>query len=65
MIEFDCEGCGVHVHLFAADDVPASGFCGGCHELNRCWHESVRRGFRWMSTAQFLAIYDRMCRQPE
>lgn len=30
MIEYDCEGCGVHVFGFGRDTVPKSCMCAGC-----------------------------------
>jgi hypothetical protein len=30
MIEYDCEGCGVHVFGFGRDTVPVSHMCAGC-----------------------------------
>lgn len=29
-VEFDCEGCGDHVHAFAMDKPPHSGLCFMC-----------------------------------
>lgn len=74
MIHFDCEGCGRPIYLYGAATRPASELCGACHELNRCYldgeHASLipslarRRGsrLRRMTLAEFLAIYDRICR---
>lgn len=33
MIEFDCEGCGVHVLGFGRDTIPLSHMCGLCEWL--------------------------------
>ena len=30
MIEFDCEGCGLHVYAFGIDTVPKHHFCAAC-----------------------------------
>ena len=30
MIEFDCEGCGIHVFSFGDETVPTSHLCGTC-----------------------------------
>jgi hypothetical protein len=32
-VEYDCEGCGVHVINFGRDRVPVSGFCAVCEWL--------------------------------
>jgi hypothetical protein len=34
MIEYDCEGCGVHVVGLGRDSVPKSGLCGVCEWYN-------------------------------
>jgi hypothetical protein len=58
VIEFDCEGCGRPIYLYGARERPANVLCGACGELDRCYRESNGR----MTLAQFLAIYDRICR---
>ena len=30
MVEYDCEGCGVHVSAFGIETRPAHGFCAVC-----------------------------------
>jgi hypothetical protein len=51
MIEFDCEGCGVHVVDLGRVEVPASRLCGTCARLSENilwslyrWIVSVREG---------------------
>lgn len=34
MVEFDCEGCGVHVFEMTSDSVPKHHFCSTCLWLN-------------------------------
>lgn len=36
MIEYDCEGCGIHVYAYGRDAAPMTGFCGTCEWL--CEH---------------------------
>ena len=34
IVEFDCEGCGVHVHALGIVARPSHGFCSICEWLN-------------------------------
>jgi hypothetical protein len=36
MVEFDCEGCGIHVYAFGRNRVPVSHLCATCEWL--CEH---------------------------
>lgn len=29
-VEFDCEGCGIHVVAIVAEEIPAHGLCATC-----------------------------------
>jgi hypothetical protein len=30
VVEYDCEGCGIHVHLVSQDSIPLSQLCATC-----------------------------------
>jgi len=34
MIGYDCEGCGIHVHLFGDERVPVSQLCATCAHIS-------------------------------
>jgi hypothetical protein len=40
MVEFDCEGCGVHVIDVSNDCIPASHWCSTCGFIHWAVHDS-------------------------
>lgn len=41
VVEFDCEGCGVHVTGFGRDTPPASHLCSVCEWFDAAWRSGA------------------------